>query len=102
MNFGHAAALALVVWYLMVPHPVQIGPFTTTFGGSKNPNKDWDIQATFGTSESCKTARATYVADPNNNVRYRSESDPIVRKELAEEKIVAECVSSDDPRLKPK
>jgi hypothetical protein len=69
----------------MVPHTVQTGPFSSSFGGSKTP-KHWDIQATFGASEACEAARAVYVADPNNNIRYRSESDPMVRKELAEEK----------------
>lgn len=86
----------------MVPHKVQTGRFSSGFGGSKTPNSDWDIQATFGTSEACEAARALYVADPNNDIRYRSESDPMVRKELAEEKIVAECVSTADRRLKEK
>jgi hypothetical protein len=100
MKPRHAAALALVGWYLMIPHMVQTGPFTSSFGGSKAPNGSWDVQATFGTSEACEAARTVYVADTNNNFRYRSESDPMVRRELAEEKIVAECVATDDPRLK--
>jgi hypothetical protein len=102
MNPRQASALALVGWYLMVPHTVLTGLFSSSFGGSKTPNSDWDIQATFGTSEACEAARAVYVADPNNNIRYRSESDPMVRKELAKEKIIAECIATDDPRLKGK
>jgi len=100
VKLPHAAALALTGWYLMTP------PVTQTLAGlmryDKAPLQDWQIQGTFDGKIECDRALTDYVSDPNNNAFYRAETDAVRRKYLAQEKIVAECIATDDPRLKKK
>ena len=86
MKSRHAAALALVGWYLIVAPIEHTGPFTRV--DIKAPMKEWDMQATFDIKESCETARAEYLAYP-----------PPAASNLAGDKFI-QCVSADDPRLK--
>jgi hypothetical protein len=103
------------VWYLMSP-PVIAGAGTYKIGedlrywsmacspGGPPPFPAEICRSTpdgqFNTKADCDKARNQYVADPNNNPAYRGESDPVRRAEMAAVKIVAECVSNHDPRLK--
>lgn len=76
MRFRHAAALALVGWYLMVPHPYFIGI----------PIANWQRRAVFDTKAQCQTERLKLIQHPPKNLSYPSWNQP-------------QCVSSDDPRL---
>lgn len=87
MNSRHAAALTLVGWYLMVAPTKQIGPFMTV---ENPPISKWNRQDHFDSKEQCETVRAEYLAYP-----------PLPLREFKDQ-LVAECVSTDDPRLKKK
>jgi hypothetical protein len=100
VRLRHSVALALVGWYLVVP------PTTTSSGGMMlnphTPLRLWQIQGTFVSKPDCENALSEYTSDPENNPFYRAATDPIARKALAQEKIIADCIASGDPRLKEK
>jgi hypothetical protein len=99
MNLHHRVALALVGWYLMTPPVVRSG-FVTAEEPSA-PKSTWNIQRSFNTSAECHSARNKFLADPDKNVFYPAESAKTVRyKSLSKRKVEAECIASDDPRLK--
>jgi hypothetical protein len=83
MKPRHAAALALVIWYLMVPPTIPVEP--------KAPLADWMRIATYNTANDCVREFFKHHRSPNG------EHDLI-----AETPVWARCVSSDDPRLKEK
>jgi hypothetical protein len=85
MNVRHAAALALMGWYLMVAPVEQTGPFVKV--DVKAPLKEWDAQATFDDKKVCENARTEYLAYP-----------PPCCGAVGEKAIL--CVASDDPRLR--
>jgi hypothetical protein len=98
MNLRHAAALALVGWYLMVP------PASSAWGNWSHPVNTWDVHGRFESKDECEKARQQYVSDPSHFPYSRALGDPVGRKLLSEGKVPvpSECVSSDDPRLKGK
>jgi len=86
MKPRHAAALALVGWYLMMP---------PLYEDEKEPRIDaplneWKINMSFDDADSCETV----LIHLQNNLG----SD----RKLAKRKMNSVCVSTDDPRLKPK
>jgi hypothetical protein len=118
MKPSHAAALALVGWYLMVP-PVQQAPWTVSILralGYKTymddpklahqPDRDaslsrWDTLETFETLEGCKAKLA------QRQSRFDKRQPPYDRLKSENERIQEQpwlltyrCVASDDPRLK--
>jgi hypothetical protein len=85
MNLRHAAALGLVVWYLMVPPRYVIGI----------PMANWERRAVFDTKAKCENA-ATLVQGilPPDDLTIANPGpgyDPQLNS--------PQCVSSDDPRL---
>jgi|SRR5208282_4492739 len=96
MNPRHAAALALVGWYLMVP------PLTTPKAGnalvdSDAPLSRWMTIASYDTARECngvwvdtlRTRSAIMTA-------LREKSDAFVKGGAVE---AARCIATDDPRL---
>ena len=104
MKLRHAAALALVGWYLMFP------PFTQGWSARGASLKLWQIQDTFDSKADCESALSEYKADPARHLPFfRGRNPNEVRYEIAKDPnfwnpIIAaiQCVASDDPRLKPK
>jgi hypothetical protein len=88
MKPRHAAALALVGWYLMTAPVENVGPFSSV--KRKAPISEWNRGEQFDTREQCDGARTEYLAYP-----------PILLREI-KDALAAECVASDDPRLKVK
>ena len=90
MKLCHAAALALVGWYLMLP-PVRPD-------GSANadaPLSKWKTSNTYDTPDECKKVlsglRGGWVGYANGHeLNYPSQKE------------TAACIASDDPRLKGK
>jgi hypothetical protein len=86
MKLRHAAALALVGWYLLVPPQTRtwwIGPERYD---DATPLSRWTIERSFDQAEACEAARsATQEQAGDAAIRMRH----------------AACVASDDPRLKP-
>jgi len=99
MNLGHAAALALVGWYLLTP------PFYVTNAGvidlieGNAPMSKWRHIASFDTAPDCEAGRLKNfekVAEMMNGISahaYELQIDSANR---------AQCIASDDPRLKEK
>jgi hypothetical protein len=108
MNARHVAALALVTWYLMVPpRDSCLGAFS---GGTcpKVPLAKWEARWTYKTQSDCQSTLkdwqekvAAYLAQDGTNNRSRTtrmwidEMDNKINQQ-------AQCVASDDPRLKAK
>jgi hypothetical protein len=95
MTLRHAAALALVGWYLMVPFAGK-GPY---FGG-------WTIRATFENQGECEAAAAKLRADGygSSAVDQYDPRDPNGTDKASQtwQKVNATCNPFTDPRLKSK
>jgi hypothetical protein len=103
MKIRHAAALALVGWYLIAPPPrTEDG----TDYDPKAPLSEWQKIGKFETIEECRTYPARlpeimhgfYVEHPEIG-ESGERRDNAVRKALLAQ---AQCVATDDPRLKEK
>ena len=102
MKLPHAAALAVIGWYLMVP-PVQ-----DKDGVQYNaPIAKWGIQHVFDSAMECDVAmqrwrsRASKVWDALNGKKpLPHNSDLDLPLEKVNQMGACECIASDDPRLK--
>jgi hypothetical protein len=90
MTFRSIAALALVSWYLLVP------PSLSSVSKDKNipALSRWTIVRAFNAEEACDVERAKSSKGDLTLGEYRGMP--------AEEIYDAQCVASDDPRLKSK
>jgi hypothetical protein len=115
MNLRHAAVLALVGWYLMVPPLDSKGDINYDAPISK-----WVTLASSDTIAGCKQAIADEEAElkqnrstptERTNSKSKINSDPALLKRNGEEllqrltlyielKSTANCIATDDPRLK--
>lgn len=80
MKLGHAAAFAIVGWYLMVPPPAG--------GGNRlsyEPLSEWELIDTFDSRQACEQMR-----------------DELIRRMPASAMDTSRCISSDDPNLPKK
>jgi len=105
MNLGHAAALALVGWYLMVPSPYyenspgKRGLFYTP----RLPLSEWTAQASFDSADDCEKVKSAMIKSTEKDLPRRSMRDinaASVDARVAILYLEAQCVASDDPRLK--
>jgi len=92
MNPRHAAALALVGWYLMLPPSTSMYTFD-----AKAPISKWIDFMTYDSSLQCEAALTDYRNKVNRNAF--GVLPPIAAEMIAEFR-VAQCVSIDDPRIK--
>ena len=89
MSIRHAAALAIVGWYMMMPPTGRDYPM----GNVDAPLTQWKKRATvYRDQDECehvldRIRRNTNAKNKQTAVRYYKQ---------------AQCVSADDPRLKPK
>ena len=97
MNLRHAAALALVGWYLMMP-PGNLN----TCPDSNTPISEWEVSASFDTATQCTSAKNKQWNDAFHaqaKVGFKGQCgggfDPLWSKLMQ-----AECIATDDPRLK--
>jgi hypothetical protein len=116
MTSRHAAALALVGWYLLTPKIRN--PKTYTFTGQAIVGdhltlSQWGINSAFDNAKDCEMARGKMWKDSREmRQKFETEAGREVLAERpdhgAEVKGIAEsyrdalCVASDDPRLKEK
>ena len=94
MKPRHAAVLALVGWYLVLP-PTSLGKVVLSAPPSK-----WTVFQEYDSLETCLAARV--------ELHERGEQNPSVKpqlqfppKQLAQF-FAADCISADDPKLKEK
>ena len=93
MNLRHAAALALVVWYLMVP-PEYRHDGMLTFRRDA-PLTKWTRGWGFDGEAACKEA----IASPSKHSgSYQTFHQALVAEQMSN----GRCIASDDPRLKEK
>jgi hypothetical protein len=112
MNLRHAAALALVGWYLMMPPW-----FTDKKPHTEAPMRRWNQTVAFGTKADCTRERLRRLESVSQTLaevtvpkshRAQSEVTPDVTepdetaKALAWSVLALRCIASDDPRLKEK
>jgi len=99
MKISHAAALALVGFYLITPPVTESG-----MGIMMDPHLSlsvWDIQGTFDTKDECEKQRAQLKEDNPAPTGPWHRGD-MVRNFQAEALRDGQCISTDDPRLKKK
>jgi hypothetical protein len=105
MKICHATALALVGWYLLIP-PVfsPMGDHPRSFNDLNAPLDKWDIWAKFESYKSCEKEKEHLRKEAPLRLKFAHEhpdQDPngnIVA--VAEAWQMAECIATDDPRLK--
>jgi hypothetical protein len=99
MRACHAATLALVVWYLMVPpdHPELTDPVEWT---SKVPIHDWQIVQRFNAASACQKRRNEIISDAIHAIKPDAKANRAAAV-LSDYAISnnATCISRDDPRL---
>ena len=93
MSFRHAAALALVGWYLMLPpeHLVASATKGTPYPDAVAPLSKWGTVKTFDRPDDCE-------ADIRRRQQEADEADLKGANRLWA--FAYQCVASDDPRLK--
>jgi len=99
MKLRHAAALAILGWFLMVPQILAsqvptdkdlIGPFTTN---NKPDFTSWRRVGIFNTEAACEAARS----ELQTTLVYKS---PVPKETIARVAAYSQCVASNDPRVK--
>jgi hypothetical protein len=128
MKPRHAAALVLVGWYLMFPPP-DFDHATHLANGNPNldaPFSDWRNEASFDSAKECNAELHSYVefskqVELTIRREHRSEQQESAEEEKMDEQsnfpkgfsralsryglvgaVNAQCVATDDPRLKEK
>jgi len=96
MNPRHAAALALVGWYLMEPPFGKYGP------NEMAPLSQWAHPYTFDSARDCESAlAAAHVGEASGMAAIEVEYG-LQDTKMPLLTIDWKCVATDDPRLKPK
>lgn len=87
----HAAAIALVGWYLMIPRSTL--PANVAY---KKPLSTWQTIQAFDTAEQCQDYLSNFFQ------RSREKAALNMLEPAYRDFMFAQCVASDDPRLKAK
>jgi hypothetical protein len=92
MDPRHAAALALVGWYLMMP--------ATKKAALEGPSGSWKVSSAHDTAADCEAVRAQGIEILKTAVQKQPNNDAaLTALGIA---TFAQCVATDDPRLRPK
>jgi hypothetical protein len=102
----HAAALALVGWYLLAP-PVHQPKHDPPYVDEHAAYRDWKILHTFKMIDECEAGqkRATLDAENGHLTAFSGGYEGVVDedpKPWLTQQAEAECIAIDDPRLKQK
>jgi hypothetical protein len=105
MNLRHAAALALVGWYLMVPpgscKPGWISPGTPQPCAA--PLSDWIVALSFFHQDKCDEERSADISySKEETANARGSTDKVLVDSTAKlywRALTERCVSTDDPNL---
>lgn len=96
-SFRHAAALALVGWYLMAPPGFSAAPDAEVHINASAPLSEWDNLGSYDTAKECMDSKLRIEAD----VIAGKASGPKNAVAAAHTQIMAgQCIATDDPRLK--
>ncbi len=103
MKPRHAAALALVGWYLMMPPFVRTG--NEVYPDDDAPLSKWRMAGSFDSAGACQQKKDDYIYHPcilvvpAGSVCPQNAIPPENAAERAAD-IEARCIGTDDPRLK--
>jgi hypothetical protein len=96
VNPRHAAALALVGWYLMIPPKLGVNSKDQIYVESA-PFSRWQMSESFDTAKECQEA-ARALARPEQSAAEAGQRPSLESFRL----VYAKCIATDDPRLKEK
>ena|SRR5208337_381242 len=101
MNIRHAAALALVGWYLMAPpfHHKNTGVIDSV--ESEAPLSTWTLIDSFDTAAECRSGHEKNIAAERLSGQS-SHLSPEIEAVRVLAAFHAQCIATDDPRLKEK
>lgn len=101
MKSSHAAAFALVGWYLMTPPPTKV----PTLGWSVHPDwplSDWHHVGSYDTAAECENARNTLSAKGYKLIGRTAKTRFVDDAAVGQQYAAAEYIATDDPRFKEK
>jgi hypothetical protein len=98
MKPRHAAALALVGWYLLLP-PLANAPYKVD---TEAPLTSWKVSQTFDTREECDKSLLAEKAKYSHTATAPIGTIKKGSRAFALQMTFAQCVSSDNPLLKAK
>ncbi len=103
MKPRHAAALALVGWYLMMPPILDTGG--PGIDAPDFPLTSWTVVESYDSATACQKAKAVYPKRARRELKERLQDQTYNWRmsaiALLEDQLKhLSCVSSDDPRLK--
>lgn len=101
----HASALAIILWYLMIP---PIGADNKV--DSHAPLPQWRIGVGFQSEKECDDSLKDANQNPMTPAEYqaaakatrRAKMKPLTMSEMTRRTAESQCVAGDDPRLKAK
>jgi hypothetical protein len=105
MKSHHAAALAIVAWYLMIP---PIGADNKV--DAHAPLSTWRKSVKFDSEQQCEESLKDLIQHPTTPDEYqaaakatlKAKMHPISQAEMTKRTAESQCVAADDPRLKAK
>ena len=101
MKLRHAAALALVGWYLMMPPPTKAPKYGWSVSLSE-PLIRWHHVGSYDTAAECENARDSLHTQGLDRIRRYAKNPFADEAAIGQEDASAECIATDDPRLKEK
>ena len=105
MKSRHATALAIVLWYLMIP-PIgadnKVDPHAAL--------SQWRIGVGFQSEKDCDDSLKDAIQNPMTPAEYQAAAQatktakmkPLSMSEMTKRTVESQCVAGDDPRLKEK
>ncbi len=96
MKLNHAAALALVGWYLLAPPPLE-QPQKGWAVDTDAPFESWVQTESYDSADECEQQRLKGVQE--NAKRVAARADFGTNDATVQAPLFARCVSTDDPRL---
>jgi|HubBroStandDraft_1064217.scaffolds.fasta_scaffold46531_2 hypothetical protein len=105
MNTRHAASIALVAWYLMIP---PIGADNNV--DEHAPLLQWRKGVTFQSERECDDSLKDAIQNPMTPDEYQAAAKatrkakmmPLSKSEMTKRTLESLCVADDDPRIKAK
>ncbi len=94
MKPRHAAALALVGWYLMIAPP-QVQQGSVIGADLLAPLSQWANVHAFETADQCEADKSNY----RSQVATNANVPPAYKDAIVASGLSLQCVASDDPRL---
>ncbi len=98
MKSPHAAALALLGWYLMLA-PIREAPGGRSYVDIEAPLNQWTVTGAFDRADSCQQAKARGQREGKEQKFHPAGGERELEKLLWIDFIEAQCIASDDPRL---